>query len=111
MQLSQLQVECDEDELKSKLSSPLLNELRELLPAYATIFVFSFFCPVLYLASPIYVEQIIDRVMYSRNVNTLLVLALIATFMIAMYATLEWVRKRALARLGNALDQRLSRVV
>jgi PrtD family type I secretion system ABC transporter len=97
--------------LKSKLSSPLLNELRGLSPAYATVFVFSFFCPILYLASPIYVEQIIDRVMYSRSVNTLMVLAIIATFMIAMYAALEWVRKRALARLGYALDERVSRVV
>ena len=49
--------------------------------------------------------------MYSRSVNTLMVLAIIATFMIAMYAALEWVRKRALARLGYALDERLSRVV
>ena len=97
--------------MKSKSSSPLLNELRGLSPAYATVFVFSFFCPILYLASPIYVEQIIDRVMYSRSVNTLVVLAIIATFMIAMYAALEWVRKRALARLGYAVDERLSRVV
>ena len=72
---------------------------------------FSFFCPMLYLASPIYVEQIFDRVMYSRNVNTLLVLGSIATFMLAMYALLEWVRKKALVRIGNAIDERLSRVI
>jgi len=70
--------------LKTKLSSPLLNELRGFVPAYAIVFAFSFFSPILYLASPIYVEQIFDRVMYSRNVNTLMVLAVIATFMIAM---------------------------
>jgi len=70
--------------LKVKLSSPLLNELRSFTPAYATLFAFSFFCPVLYLASPIYVEQIFDRVMYSRNVDTLAVLALIASFLIVM---------------------------
>ena len=97
--------------MKTKLSSPLLNEIRALLPAYATIFAFSFFCPILYLASPIYIEQIFDRVMFSRNANTLLVLAAIATFLIAMYAVLEWIRKKALNRLGNAIDQRLSRVV
>ena len=97
--------------MKTKLSSPLLNELRGFVPAYAIVFAFSFFSPILYLASPIYVEQIFDRVMYSRNVNTLMVLAVIATFMIAMYAVLEWVRKKALQRAGNALDARLSRVV
>ncbi|MDR3465913.1 MAG: ATP-binding cassette domain-containing protein [Xanthobacteraceae bacterium] len=97
--------------MKIKLTSPLLNELRPLLPAYATLFVLSFFCPLFYLASPIYVEQIFDRVMYSRNLNTLAVLASIAVFMVAMYAVLEWIRKKALGRLGNAIDERLSRVV
>jgi len=100
-----------EEPLKVKLTSPLLNELRPLLSAYASVFALSFFCPVLYLASPIYVEQIFDRVMYSRSINTLLVLACIATFMIAMYAVLEWIRKKALTRLGNAIDARLSRVI
>jgi PrtD family type I secretion system ABC transporter len=97
--------------LKVKLSSPLLNELRVFLPAYTTLFALSFFCPILYLASPIYVEQIFDRVMYSRNVNTLIVLAVIVTFLIAMYALLEFVRKKALGRLGNAIDARLSRMI
>jgi PrtD family type I secretion system ABC transporter len=100
-----------EGQLKEKLSSPLLNQVRSFLPAYATLLVFSFFCPLLYLASPIYVEQIFDRVMYSRSVNTLLVLCFIATFMLAMYALLEWVRKKALVRIGNAIDERLSRVI
>jgi PrtD family type I secretion system ABC transporter len=97
--------------LNVKPSSPLLNELRTFLPAYATLFLISFFIPILYLASPIYVEQIFDRVMYSRNVNTLLALAVIATFLIAMYAVLEWVRKKAMRRLGNAIDLRLSRMI
>jgi ABC-type protease/lipase transport system fused ATPase/permease subunit len=101
----------NEGPLKEKLSSPLLNQVRSFLPAYATLLVFSFFCPLLYLASPIYVEQIFDRVMYSRSVNTLLVLCFIATFMLAMYALLEWVRKKALVRIGNAIDERLSRVI
>jgi PrtD family type I secretion system ABC transporter len=97
--------------LKEKLSSPLLNEVRSFVPAYGALFAFSFFCPVLYLASPIYVEQIFDRVMYSRSLETLLVLGTIATFILMMYALLEWVRKKALVRIGNAIDERLSRVI
>lgn len=97
--------------MKEKLSSPLLNEVRSFLPAYGALFAFSFFCPVLYLASPIYVEQIFDRVMYSRSLETLLVLGTIATFILMMYALLEWVRKKALIRIGNAIDERLSRVI
>jgi PrtD family type I secretion system ABC transporter len=100
-----------EDMLKAELSSPLLNEIRSFLPGYMALFLFSFFIPILYLASPIYVEQIFDRVMYSRNVNTLFVLCAIATFLIAIYALLEWIRKKALGRLGHAIDERLSRVI
>lgn len=97
--------------MKPKLSSPLLNELRSFVPVYAALFAFSFFCPILYLTSPIFVEQIFDRVMYSRNVDTLMVLTLIATFLLAMYAVLEWVRKKAIGRIANAVDERLSRVI
>lgn len=97
--------------MKPKLSSPLLNELRSFIPVYAAFFAFSFFCPILYLTSPLFVEQIFDRVMFSRNVDTLAVLAVIATFLLAMYATLEWVRKKAIGRIGNAIDERLSRVI
>jgi PrtD family type I secretion system ABC transporter len=94
-----------------KLSSPILNELRPLLPAYVTLFGFSFFSPILYLASPIFVEQMYDRVVFSRSTDTLFVLAVIATYLILMFSILEWVRKKALARIGNAIDERFSRVL
>jgi len=97
--------------VKKKLSSPTLNELRPLLPAYVTLFGFSFFSPILYLASPIFMEQMYDRVFYSRSQDTLFVLAAIATYLIVMFCILEWVRKKALARLGNAIDERFSRVL
>jgi PrtD family type I secretion system ABC transporter len=93
------------------LSSPVLNELRPLLPAYLTLFGFSFFSPVLYLASPIFIEQMYDRVMYSRSADTLYVLAMIATYLMVMFCVLEWVRKKALNRLGHAIDERFSRVL
>ena len=97
--------------MNQKLSSPILNELRPLLPAYLTLFGFSFFSPILYLASPIFIEQMYDRVMYSRSIDTLFVLATIATYLIVMFCILEWVRKKALARLGNAIDERFSRML
>jgi PrtD family type I secretion system ABC transporter len=100
-----------ENAVNRKLSSPILNELRPLLPAYITLFGFSFFSPILYLASPIFIEQMYDRVIYSRSTDTLCVLAVIATYLIVMFCILEWVRKKALARLGNAIDERFSRVL
>jgi PrtD family type I secretion system ABC transporter len=97
--------------VKKKLTSPVLNELRPLLPAYATLFGFSFFSPILYLSSPIFMEQMYDRVFYSRSQDSLFVLTAIATYLIVMFCILEWVRKKALGRLGNAIDERFSRVL
>jgi PrtD family type I secretion system ABC transporter len=97
--------------VNKNLSSPVLNELRPLLPAYLTLFGFSFFSPILYLASPMFIEQMNDRVVYSRSIDTLSVLTLIATYMMVMFCILEWVRKKALSRLGNAIDKRFSRVL
>src|SRR5438874_248798 len=94
--------------VKKNLSSPTLNELRPLLPAYVTLFGFSFFSPILYLASPIFMEQMYDRVFYSRSQDTLFVLAAIATYLIVMFCILEWVRKKALARLGKKRRGRTS---
>ncbi len=94
-----------------KPSSPILHELRPLVPAYIVLFGFSFFIPILYLASPIFIEQMYDRVMYSRSVDTIFVLATIATYLLVMFSTLEWARKKALGRLGNAIDERFSRVL
>lgn len=97
--------------MKLKLSSPILNELRSLLPAYVTIFFFSLFTPFLYFASPIFAQQVMDRVATGRNLTTLFVLAVIAVFLLAMFAVLEWVRQKALARLGVTIDRQLSRVL
>lgn len=97
--------------MKLKLSSPILNELRPLLPGYTTIFLFSLFTPFLYFASPIFAQQVMDRVATSRNLTTLFVLAAIAVFLLAMFTVLEWVRQKALARLGVTIDRQLSRVL
>lgn len=92
-----------------KITSPTLNQFRELLPAYITLFAFSLSSPLLYLSTPIYMEQIFDRVSVSRNLNTLLVLAIIALFLMAMYSVMDYVRTKTLQRLGVAIDGRLSR--
>jgi ATP-binding cassette, subfamily C, type I secretion system permease/ATPase len=89
----------------------MLDALRPLLPAYLMLFGFSFFSPILYLASPIFIEQMYDRVVFSRSQDTLFVLAAIATYLIVMFCILEWIRKKALNRIGNAIDEQFSRVV
>ena len=95
--------------IKKRLASPTLNELRPLLPAYATLFAFSFFMPILYLAAPLFAYQVMMRVSMSRSEATLFVLATIATFLMIVVIFLEFIRKKALDRLGVAIDQRFSR--
>ena len=50
-------------------------------PAVITAMVFSFFLNILALVSPLYMLQVYDRVLSSRNVATLVVLTLICIFL------------------------------
>ncbi len=93
----------------SKANSPTLNQIRSLLPAYVTLFLFSFATPILYLATPIYMEQLFDRVNVSKNMNTLFMLTIIALYLVAMYSVMEFVRGKTLQRVGVAIDGKLSR--
>ncbi|MBM0204745.1 hypothetical protein JNW90_17910 [Micromonospora sp. STR1s_5] len=95
--------------MPDKANSPTLNQIRSLLPAYVTLFGFSLASPILYLASPIFMEQIFDRVMVSRNYTTLYALASIGMFLMAVYSLMEFVRGKALKRMGVAIDRKLSR--
>lgn len=89
-------------------ASPVLNELREFIPAYVTLFFFSILGPVTYMASPLYAQQIMDRVAMSRSEATLWVLFVIATVLIMIYAALDFLRSRTLQRIGVAVDHKLT---
>jgi ATP-binding cassette, subfamily C, bacterial len=65
----------------------------------ATI-VFSLFINLLAFVGPLYMLQIYDRVITSRNTTTLLVLTLIAAFLLIVSALLEKARSAVLVRLG-----------
>ncbi|BBF93618.1 type I secretion system permease/ATPase [Blastochloris tepida] len=97
--------------MKPKLASPTLNALRPLLPAYAGLFALSLFLPFLYFSAPLFVSQIMERVTTSRSELTLFFLAIIALFLLSVHAFLEWVRQKALRRIGADIDQRLGLVL
>jgi PrtD family type I secretion system ABC transporter len=96
--------------MKSK-SSPVMAELRRFTPVYLTMFGFSFFGPIMYLVSPLYTQQIMDRVALSRNESTLWVITGIAMIIMLMYAALDYLRSRTLQRVGVAIDARLTAIV
>lgn len=88
-------------------SSPLFKILLEMRPAWTAVFVFSAVINLLMLAPTVYMMQVSDRVMTSRNMMTLLMLTLLVLGIFVIMGTLEWARSRVLVRLGVQLDRRL----
>nr|AAO73515.1 RsaD [Caulobacter vibrioides] len=73
-------------------------------PALIAAMVFSFFINILALVSPLYLMQVYDRVLSSRNVSTLVVLTLIVIFLFLVYGALEALRTQVLVRGGLKFD-------
>ncbi len=72
------------------------------------VLVFSFFLNLLVFVGPLYMLQVYDRVLASRNSLTLLFITAIAVFLLAAYAALEVIRSRLLVRTGILFDDLLS---
>jgi len=88
------------------------KELMAVLLSFKSIFVtigfFSFVVNILLLVPAIYMLQIYDRVITSRNQDTLLMLTIIMVVAYLIVGFLEWIRSQLLIRVGNRMDQRLS---
>ena len=91
----------------SKILDPN-HELDRVLLAFRRVFfqvgAFSFFINILMLAPAVYMMQVYDRVLASRNELTLLFLTLLVLGLYALMGALEWVRSRVLVRVGTQLD-------
>ena len=89
------------DSLNSAKNANVLSEaFRATRTGFLTAIVFSFFINVLAFVGPLYMLQIYDRVITSRNGMTLLALTVIAAFLLVIYAVLEKIRSAVLVRLG-----------
>lgn len=88
------------DELK-ELTAPLRS-------AFGAVAAFSLAINLLMLAPAVYMLQMYDRVLTSRNETTLLMLTLILAGLLALDAALEWVRSRVMVRVGAAFDLQLN---
>lgn len=84
--------------------TPLDQAMRTLRPAIVTAIFFSLFINLLALVSPLYMLQVYDRVLGSRNQMTLLFITLIAIFLFVIYAMLESLRTQVLVRAGIKFD-------
>lgn len=95
---------AESDSVKRELLSVLLSFKRE----FFALMGFSCVLNFLLLVPAIYMLQVFDRVLTSRNPTTLIMLTLIAVAMYIFLGFLEWVRSQLMIRIGNRMDRRLS---
>jgi ATP-binding cassette subfamily C exporter for protease/lipase len=69
---------------------------------------FSSVTSLLGLVPALYMLQVYDRVLTSRNYSTLVALTLIAIGLLALLGALEWVRAHVLIRVGNRVERDFS---
>ena len=88
--------------------SELSNVVGGFRDVFLAVGLFSFIINILLLAPSIYMLQVYDRALTSRNETTLLMLTIIMLGLLAFEALLEFVRSRVLGRASVALDVKLS---
>jgi PrtD family type I secretion system ABC transporter len=93
------------------MSAALTRQMRCLGPYLGTAAAFSLAINLLFLAGPLYMLQVYDRVLPSASVPTLAMLTLILLLAYAALAGLDSARARVLTRASVRLDQRLARDV
>jgi ATP-binding cassette, subfamily C, bacterial exporter for protease/lipase len=100
--------------MKSKLQIPQ-NEITQALVtfkgAFRTVGVFSAIINLLMLVPSIYMLQVYDRVLPSRNEITLLMLTLMMLGAYLVMSALEFIRSFVLIRVGARLDMQLNKRV
>ena len=85
-------------------STPLNLAFLASRPAIFTAVFFSLFINILALVSPLYMLQVYDRVLSSRNETTLIVITLVVVFLFVVYGALEALRTQVLVRGGIGFD-------
>lgn len=94
-----------------KLSLDPAREIDAALLRYRQVFgslaAFSGVINILMLAPSIYMLQVFDRVLASRNETTLLMLSLMIVGLFALSGVLEWIRGQVMVRMSAGFDERL----
>lgn len=79
--------------------------------SFVATIVFSFFTNLLMFVGPLYMLQVYDRVLSSRNEMTLIMITAIAIALLVTYGLLEFTRSRLLVRAGMQFDEVLANPV
>lgn len=89
-------------------TSELGKVLQQYRKAFYRLGAFSAVINLLMLMPSVYMIQVFDRVLHSRNETTLLMLTLMTVGMFMLMGALELVRSQTLIRVGNHLDMSLN---
>lgn len=93
----------------SSTRSELADAIFRLRRSFYSLAGFSGVINVMMLTPAIYMLQVYDRALVSRNVTTLTMLTILVIGLFLLMATLEMFRTRVLIRVGNCLDMDLNR--
>lgn len=88
--------------------NPIKNALDSLRECFWHCFIFSFIINALSLALPIYSMQVLDRVLGSSSIETLIYLSLIIFCSVCAMSFLTNVRDSAFTFIGNSFEKKLS---
>lgn len=94
-----------------KTLTPLQLAYKKFKAVLLATVIFSFVINALLFVGPLYMLQIYDRVLSSRNVTTLVMLSLIALFLLMAYGLMEFIRSRLLVSAGLQFDKVLANAV
>ena len=93
-------------------SNNKLETLQKCLAACKVAFnyslLFSFFSNLMMLAIPMYSLQVLDRVVSSGSLETLLMLTLVVLLALSCLSLIQFIRSSILIRLGHWLEHRLA---
>ncbi|HEN8798767.1 TPA: type I secretion system permease/ATPase [Pseudomonas putida] len=89
--------------------SELADALFRLRRSFYALGAFSGVINVMMLTPAVYMLQVYDRALVSRNVTTLAMLTLLVVGLFLLMSALEMMRTRVLIRVGNCLDMDLNR--
>jgi len=89
-------------------SSPLSEALSACRLMFRYALLFGFIVNILMLATPLYSMQVLDRVISSRNTDTLVVLTLVIGLALVLLALIQMARSLAMNKMGSWFERTLS---
>ncbi|WP_025053903.1 type I secretion system permease/ATPase, partial [Sulfitobacter noctilucicola] len=91
-----------------KAKTPLAQAYGRFRAVFGATILFSFFSNILMFVGPLYMLQVYDRVLASRNELTLVMISAIAIALLVTYGLLEFIRSKLLVRAGLQFDDMLA---